>query len=390
MISVSPANKNNPNSRLSLHTQQKLLEYAHNVEPIKEVRESFTDSSYNTRKTLQENENSQIKQRLLDLEESKSRSTSSAKGSMAESDNRKSVVSVEMSDKSSYIDGLKGSIGGSSTSSTIDAKHDKPPGNELHAKWMADSGHLFTLIVQKNQAGLDDYELVYEEKKEEHQLKIYMQTYLTEQKNRVNRTRTIWFAPCTAEQFIKFMNNVVEQNKLDPNMSDFRQVETFEETPTSCNVVYYLAYKKMLIASARDFVYVKHYKNMDELTWCDASKSVSHPDLPEYPEKVRGEIVLSGHFVTDYTDENTGMKMAKICMYSETDFKTGVPFWMAKNFSKDEIKKYIEKCIARIKVMHPQESKLVDKSSVQILITDTSSEDDSARQTSETNQTTTN
>src|SRR5687768_8503237 len=60
-----------------------------------------------------------------------------------------------------------------------------------------------------------DYEMIYEEKKEEHKLKIYLSSYISPEKNRVNKVRAEWYVPATPEQFVNFMNNVQEQWKID-------------------------------------------------------------------------------------------------------------------------------------------------------------------------------
>ena len=145
------------------------------------------------------------------------------------------------------------------------------------------------------------------------------------------------------EQFLKFTYDCSEQKELDKNVETFVDTETFNPTGDACYVVYYLAYKKMLIASARDFVYIKHCRKINQNTWCDVSKSISHEAHPETSDKIRAEIILGGYLITEEADQFNGKVTSKVKLYSENNFKVNVPMFMAKNFASSEIKKFIEK-----------------------------------------------
>ncbi len=59
---------------------------------------------------------------------------------------------------------------------------------------------------------------------------------------------------------MSFLNNEEEQKLLDNNMSEFYSVEKFNENFK----LIYLAYKKVLIISARDFIYLKHFQEISK------------------------------------------------------------------------------------------------------------------------------
>ena len=52
-----------------------------------------------------------------------------------------------------------------------------------------------------------DYELILEEKYLPHSLKLYLKSYMTPEKYRVNIIRSEWIAPCTPRLFIQTMKN---------------------------------------------------------------------------------------------------------------------------------------------------------------------------------------
>ena len=52
-----------------------------------------------------------------------------------------------------------------------------------------------------------DYELIYEEKKLPDKLKLYLKSYMTPEKYRVNIIRSEWIAPSSPSLFIKTKKN---------------------------------------------------------------------------------------------------------------------------------------------------------------------------------------
>ena len=226
--------------------------------------------------------------------------------------------------------------------------------HKSHLFRMNQSEIILNKIIELNGNNFDGYEQIYKEKKEPHELKIYINSYVTAEKNRVNKTRSEWYVPCTSEEFIKFMNNVPEQNALDNgvSMSSFQFIENYNETRDRGYVILYLAYKKMLIASARDFIYLKHVTKIDDRFWCDASISIDHQEFPVFKDKVRGQMLLSGHVVREVIDPKTHQPRTRVRLYSEIDVKTNVPLMISKSYTVNEIKKYIEKCIVRMKEIY--------------------------------------
>jgi hypothetical protein len=232
--------------------------------------------------------------------------------------------------------------------------------NELIHK---ENGHLLleceklvaTLFaMDDSQLVQENFEKIYEEKKLDNALKIYLTTYVNSDNHRVSKTISEWYVNCSPEQFIRFMNNMDEQKKLDTQMDEFKTVDTLFSNDSQFYSVIYLSYKKMWPVSARDFIYVKHYRKVDENTWCDVSKSIDYQDYPEFKEKVRCEILLSGHraVLVPSEDPLAKIKRSKIRLFSETNVKTNIPVNVVKMFSTSQMKTYIEKCGKRLKELY--------------------------------------
>jgi len=210
-------------------------------------------------------------------------------------------------------------------------------------------------IYELNTAPLKKYELIYEEKTQEHKMKIYCTNYTTSEKNKVNIFRTEFMVPCHPEFFLNFMNNIPEQTKIDLLLDKYYIAEGSSE---STNVIY-LSYKKTIISSARDFIYLKHWGKLErngQVFYCDTSRSIDHQDYPAFKNIVRGDIIYSGHVVSLGKDEK-GNDISLCKLYSECDFKVNVPAFISKKFSKDEMKAYTERCISRIKELLKQNKK---------------------------------
>lgn len=206
---------------------------------------------------------------------------------------------------------------------------------------------LLESIYTLNTAPLKKYELIYEEKTQPHKMKIYWTNYINSEKNKINIFRTEFFAPCHPEFFLDFMNNIAEQTKMDLLLDKYYIAEPFSQRT---NVIY-LSYKKTIVSSARDFIYLKHWGKIekDGETWyCDTSRSIEHSEFPAIKNVVRGDIIYSGHVIKLIKDSN-GKDMSLCRMYSECDFKLNVPAYFSKKFSKEEMKSYTERCLNRIK-----------------------------------------
>ena len=211
-------------------------------------------------------------------------------------------------------------------------------------------------IYELNTASLKKYELIYEEKVQKHRMKIYCTNYTTTEKNKVNIFRTEFFVNCHPEYFLSFMNNIAEQTKMDFLLDKYHIMEPFSN---ETNVIY-LSYRKTIVTSARDFVYLKHWGKIqkeNEVFYCDTSRSIDHERVPVNKKVVRGDIIYSGHVVKLVKDEQG--RVGSFCrMYSECDFKVNVPAFISKKFSKDEMKAYSERCIKRIEELLGNEKKI--------------------------------
>lgn len=95
----------------------------------------------------------------------------------------------------------------------------------------------------------------------------------------------------------------------------------------------------MYIVDSRDFVYLKHYKLIDEENkiWGYTSKSILHEKYPEMKGKVRGEIILSGSIIKQI-NENESI----VLLYSEIDLKINIPVVLMKSKTVSEMKKYVQ------------------------------------------------
>jgi len=223
-------------------------------------------------------------------------------------------------------------------------------------QWAADATITFKKISEIHDDPFDGFEKIYQEKKQPHGLIVHFKSYQTPSNNRVNITRCEWHVPCTPEQFIKFQDNSVEQYNIEKNICTeiATTIDQFAKTPEQCFSVYYVGYRKVAITSARDLVYLKLHKKIEENKWADGATSIIHKDCPEVKDKIRGEMILSGHIAIRDDDPVTGKVRSRVRLYSETDLKANVPAFLAKPFCSSTIKQYIEKCIARIQELHPQ------------------------------------
>lgn len=220
-------------------------------------------------------------------------------------------------------------------------------------------------FVEESQAIIDDlsskinenfegWEKLCDYTEKPHKLKMYLKSYIKENKNRVSIMRLEYIASCTAEQFIKFQNDVDESRNMLAKNLDF--LEAFKQFgPENCYKLMYSRYKKILTASPRDFVYIKHYRKINkegENCWLEYSKSIEHENHPECPEKVRGTIVLSGQIAQDLGNGKCFVKN-----YIEVDFRFSLPLLVTKPASLIEMRSYVERCEERFKQLFKVEAK---------------------------------
>lgn len=77
-----------------------------------------------------------------------------------------------------------------------------------------------------------------------------------------------------------------QQLKLDSNLSDYEIRSLVDETTLEV----YLAYKKVLFVSARDFYYVRHQLTAQDGNWVITT---SKPGQEEYEGRVRANIIMT-------------------------------------------------------------------------------------------------
>ena len=190
-------------------------------------------------------------------------------------------------------------------------------------------------------AGYDDYECIYNNPKSELGLRIYLKSY-TRLKSRINIFRTEYFAPCPPVEYLEFANNVQIQKELDHAAEKYFVVKNINNYTD----LLYLSYKKTIITSPRDFLYIKAHGEIchnDQTYYCIVGKSIEIEDFPKNQDIIRCEIINSGYVI----EGREGGSLIRT--YSEFDFKINVPLFIVKNFSVSESKKFVENSIAKLK-----------------------------------------
>ena len=200
--------------------------------------------------------------------------------------------------------------------------------------------------VNANLENYSSYENIYNDTSSALKLQIHLISYKSQRNHRINKFRTEFIAPCTAEQYILTANNLELQKSLDTYCDNYNVLESLE--PNS-NLLY-LSYRKTLVSSPRDFVYLKLVRQIErngKNYWCDAARSIETDVCPAKNKIIRGEIIKSGHLIEDLSD-HTGPK-CRVKIYSECDFKIDLPLFVIRNFSSAEMRRFIEKTLRKIK-----------------------------------------
>ena len=218
--------------------------------------------------------------------------------------------------------------------------------NEIERGLEQNSQSIIDDLFEKIYSSYEGWEKVNDENIKYHKLKMYLKSYLKENKNRVNILRLEHLAPCSAKEFIIFQNSVDESRKMIAKNIDY--LEAFVEFgPENCYKLMYSKYKKILTASPRDLVYIKHYRMLEKESkhlWIEYSQSVENETYPITPDKVRGKIILSGQIVEDI---NEGECLVK--SWIEVDFKLSLPLIVIKPASVMEMRSFVERCEQRIR-----------------------------------------
>lgn len=195
--------------------------------------------------------------------------------------------------------------------------------------------------------GEEGWEKLVEEKEKFNKLKLYLKSYLKENKNRVNILRMEYLVPCSAKEFILFQNDVNESKLSTAKNMDL--LESYcEFGPDNCYKLMYSKYKKVLTASPRDFVYLKHFRRQEDCegkeVWAEVSVSIEDNRHPVSSDIVRGEIILSGDIA-----EDLGNGQCLVKAWIEVDFRLSLPLFMTKTPSSIEMKGWIVYCEDRIR-----------------------------------------
>lgn len=200
--------------------------------------------------------------------------------------------------------------------------------------------------VNANLENYLNYENIYNDTSSALKMQIHLISYKSQRNHRINKFRTEFIAPCTAEQYILTANNLDLQKSLDTYCDQYSVLESLE--PNS-NLLY-LSYRKTLVSSPRDFVYLKLVRQIErngKKYWCDAARSVENDICPAKNKIIRCDIIKSGHLIEDLSD-GTGPK-CRVRIYSECDFKIDLPLFVIRNFSSSEMRRFIEKTLRKIK-----------------------------------------
>ena len=133
------------------------------------------------------------------------------------------------------------------------------------------------------------------------------------------------------------MNNFELQKQFDQNIDDYMAQKQIDEKTK----VIYLSYRRILIVSPRDFVYIRYNFSHGQEHW---SVATSIPDSENESGKVRGEINLT---VSKVVPTEDGIQ---ITVYSQVDRKiASLKPELAKNRGITEIKKYLDRTYQHIK-----------------------------------------
>ena len=231
-----------------------------------------------------------------------------------------------------------------------------PKNDELYRPMILKSQEALAKVAEINSSDYSkDFEKIYEEKEEEHKLKIYLSSYTTPEKHRVNKVRAEFYVPVTPAQFLKFMGDVSEQWAIDDGtLENLYPIAVLNDESEQSHIVYYLSHKKQMIASARDFVYIRTVKKLDEDTYADSSVSVDYPGFPATNDRTRCELKAEGHLVKLVSGKDGEKPLSLVRMCSESDFKITMPLFMAKKLTQASVQSSVERCIQRLKELYPE------------------------------------
>ena len=189
------------------------------------------------------------------------------------------------------------------------------------------------------------FEMLHKAKTEEHKLSIYYDHIQKPNSQTIIRLLWSWIAPCSADKFIQFNSDFEQQRKVDVTTESAEEIEEIYASETESYVINYLSYKRVLISSPRDLVYLKHLRKLGQGEWAEASVSIKHEDFPEFKDRTRSEILCAGSLVSEMVSGDACV----VKCYSEIDFKANIPSFVAKSFIKLSLNNYVTRCISTLK-----------------------------------------
>ncbi|KAL4467451.1 hypothetical protein ABPG72_000661 [Tetrahymena utriculariae] len=142
---------------------------------------------------------------------------------------------------------------------------------------------------------------------------------------------------CTAKEYLQFTSDPIKSMQSNPSIDAFNHVACHDDYH-----IIYILYKKVLICSPRDFIYLKYNKQIDNNTYISVQFSFETSEFPQYQGKERGIIVLSGSIITEELDSN-GNKFIKLSNFAESNLKLTIQHKLMKTSTVKELSKFINK-----------------------------------------------
>ncbi len=104
--------------------------------------------------------------------------------------------------------------------------------------------------------------------------------------------------------------------------------------------ILYLSYKKVIFAGARDIVYMRSNRLIQEGERLDVQFSVDSPEIPVNPNKIRCILILSGYHAKEFTRD--GKLFSTITTYNHADMKINIPAYVMKPFVISNAKGFVK------------------------------------------------
>lgn len=143
--------------------------------------------------------------------------------------------------------------------------------------------------------------------------------------------------PCSAKQFIDFLNDIDAQVKYSSKVQDTNYVA---KQLNANHKILYLSYKKVIFAGARDLVYMRSNRVLSQGEMLDVQFSVDSPDIPAMASKIRCILVLSGYHAKEFTRD--GQVFSTITTYNHADMKCSIPAYIMKPFVISNAKNFVK------------------------------------------------